>query len=53
MKGNGLMIYEDPVVVLDERTSHPALIPEGVLKHHVDPAIQKRIAVHNLIRSGF
>jgi hypothetical protein len=47
------MLLEEPTVVLDERTAHSAPLPEGVLEHHLDPAIQKRIAVHNLNQIRF
>lgn len=38
------MLIEEPVVELDERTmrsTHSALLPDGVLEHHIDPETQK------------
>ncbi len=50
------MIIEEPVVELDERnmrSTHSALLPDGVLEHHLDHETQKRIAVHNLNQTKF
>jgi|SRR6185437_110470 len=47
------MTIEEPTVVLDERTTHTAPVPESFLEYHQDEAIQKRIAVHNLNQTKF
>ena|SRR6185437_2919882 len=47
------MTIEEPTVVLDERTTHTAPVPESFLEYHQDAAIQKRIAVHNLNQTKF
>lgn len=47
---------EDPVVELDERTTHntrSAFLPEGFVEHHLDHETQKRIAVQNLNKISF
>lgn len=36
------MTIEEPTVVLDERTTRSAPLPEGVLEHHLDQEAQKK-----------
>ncbi len=50
------MIIEEPVVELDERTTHntrSAFLPEGFVENHLDHETQKRIAVQNLNQTKF